>query len=450
MVLSISHAFATSEAAEIEFDFSANHVRPPIEKRIELDLRQPGGFAQLRKMSQFWPDLSNTERHAWLNSLDIVVPPRAIGKTEAVLLPGGAVALRGPDATLVCDPVETVIFNQAEVKHLRRVLRVRQDVTTLMHNPNCVTPRQRVPRNLPPQAVTIVQNASRLPVRVSFNGPAVIQWGLHGAVARPLVAAPPLLALAISIVASPRMNKGFGLVHRGTAIEDDTWQAFDAADRWRLIATALMEHVDELVSETIGDEFRRAFIGACVNGPESIATRIAKALAVLPACFVTDPASRAGAPPPVWRHAMAHIDGLAYPRALLGLDQLADPMATLRILRETMEYAEVMALGDDDQVLPGGPAALHSDTALFLARQAGPNGRLAVAVPTPISPVDLYLMADEVSRSTGGRVIAVAPCWGFCHRIGSDGTETGNAGWFGMGAGLDEVDLILGDIAFDQ
>ena len=49
---------------------------------------------------------------------------------------------------------------------------------------------------------------------------------------------------------------------------------------------------------------------------------------------------------------------------------------------------------------------------------------------------------------TSGRVIGVAPCWGYCHRMDAEGTETGNAGWFGMGAGLDEIDLIVGDIDF--
>jgi hypothetical protein len=418
-------------------------------KRTELDLRGPAAFAQLRQMSLVWPGLSDTERQTWLNSLEITLPPRAIAKAEAVLLPGGAVALRSSTSMLVCDPIETVTFSQAEVKHLRRVLRVRPDVSTLLHTSGGVVPRQRVPKYLSAQAATIVQNASRLPIRVSFNGAAVIQWGLHGAVARPLVPAPALLALAVSIVPSPRVNRGAGFTHRGVAIEPETWQATHAVERWSLIAAALMEHVSDLVADSACDELRLALMDACVNGQESIATRIAKALAVVPACFVADPAALAGTPPPIWRHAMAYIREQAYPRALLALDELADPVRAIRALRDTVEHGEVIAFGENNEILPGGPAALSGDTALFLARQAGPRGRLGVIVPTPISPPDLYMLADEVASAAGGRVIAVAPCWGFCHRIGPDGSEAGNAGWFGMGAGLDEADLVIGDLEFD-
>jgi hypothetical protein len=93
----------------------------------------------------------------------------------------------------------------------------------------------------------------------------------------------------------------------------------------------------------------------------------------------------------------------------------------------------------------GGPVALHSDAALFLARKAGPLGRLGVAIPTPVSPLDLYALTHEVALVSQARIIAVAPGWGFCHRIGPDGEESGNAGWFGMGVGLDEVNDLCGD-----
>jgi hypothetical protein len=72
-------------------------------------------------------------------------------------------------------------------------------------------------------------------------------------------------------------------------------------------------------------------------------------------------------------------------------------------------------------------------------------GRLGVAIPTPVSPLDLYALTHEVALVSQARIIAVAPGWGFCHRIGPDGEESGNAGWFGMGVGLDEVNDLCGD-----
>jgi hypothetical protein len=416
---------------------------------IALDLRGSAGFGELRRVNDIWPTLPASERREWLRRREIILPPRVVEETEVALLPGGAVAVRGPDSLLVCDPVEAAIFNHAEVKHLRRVLRTRADVYTLMHTADGVIPRQRVPKSLPPQAVTIVPNPTRLPIRVSFAGPILIQWGLNGAVARPLVPAPSLIALAVGIAPSSRIRTGPGLVQHGPMIVSETWQAADAADRWKLISAAVTRHLDELVAGTVCDELRLALGEACVAGQKSLAPRIAKALAVLPTCFAADPDSYPGSPPPAWRHAMSYICESLHPRAFLGMDKLTDPVAAIRSLRDTLEHADVMAFDEAGDALPGGPVPLRGDAALFLARKAGLHGRLAVAIPTPASPVDLYSLTYEVAQVTQGRIIAVAPGWGFCHRIGPDDEENGNAGWFGMGAGLDELDIVLGDIELD-
>lgn len=418
-------------------------------QRISLDLRDNAGFAQLQCMNLLWPELSATEQRAWLNRIDIMLPPCATGMTEIAVLAGGAVALRSPTEMMVCDPVEAAVFNQAEVKQLRRALRGRADVTSLLHTGDGVILQQRVPKQLPPQAVSIVPHAGKLPFRVGFSGPALVQWGHHGAVARPLVMVSGLLALAVSLGSTPRTGGGPGLVRAGSVIVAETWRARDTADRCRLIGVALMEHLSDLVADTISDDLRYGLMEACVDGPESLAARIAKALAVLPTCFVADPDALPGMPPAVWRLAMAHIREAQHPRALLGLDNLIDPLAMIRSLRDSLEHAEVMAFDAAGDTELGGPDALHSDAALFLARKAGPLGRLGVAIPTPISPLDLYALMHEVALVNQARIIAVAPGWGFCHRIGPDGEEAGNAGWFGMGVGLDEVDDLLGNIACD-
>jgi hypothetical protein len=452
MVVSLSHALSAARPVEaitgapVFEDAIADTIfrqEVPAERpRTSLDLRQNSGFAQLRRMNLLWPELSATERQAWLDRSDIMLPPCEIGITELAMLPGGAVALRSPTDTLVCDPVEAAVFNQAEVKQLRRLLRGRGDVSSLLRTSDGVVLHRRLPKHLPSQAVSIVPNVGKLPFRIGFSGPALIQWGHHGAVARPLVAVSGVLELAVSLAATP----GIG---GGPVIVAETWQAAGIADRCELVAFSLMEHCSDLVADIVCDELRLGLMQTCIEGPESLAARLANALAVLPTCFDADPDTLPGPPPAVWRQAMAHIREAAHPRALLGLDNLVDPLAVTRSLRDSLEHAEVMAFGEDGDTVLGGPVALHSDAALFLARKAGVSGRLAVAIPTPVSPLDLYALTHEIALVSRVRIIAVAPAWGFCHRIGPDGEESGNAGWFGMGVGLDELDDLAGDIECD-
>jgi hypothetical protein len=258
-----------------------------------------------------------------------------------------------------------------------------------------------------------------------------------------------LLALAASLAAAPRTQGGPGLIRGGSVIGADTWQAADVEDRCRLIVVALLEHLSDLVVDTTCDELRCGLMEACAEGPDSLVARVAKALAVLPTCFAADPDALPGAPPAVWHQAMAHIREAPHPRALLGLDNLIDPLVAIRSLRVSLEHAEVMAFDQDGEIVLGGPVPLHSDAALFLARSTGPLGRMGVIIPTPVSPLDLYALTHEVALVSRARIIAVAPGWGFCHRIGPNGEESGNACWFGMGVGLDEVDDLRGDIELD-
>jgi hypothetical protein len=430
-------------------DTTFRHDIQAVHLRNILDLRKNTGLARLQYMNSLWPELSVTEKRHWLDRTEIMLPPCLVSKPEIALLPGGAVALRNPTETLVCDPVEAAVFNQAEVKQLRRLLRGRADITTLLHVNGGVTLHRRFPKQLPPQAVSIVPNAGKLPFRLGFSGPALIQWGHHGAVARPLIEVSGLLALAVSLGAAPRQGGEPGLVRGGSLIIAEAWRAVEAEDRCRLIGVAVMEHCSDLVADTVCDDLRYGLMEACVEGPDSLAARIAKGLAVLPTCFAADPEAFPGMPPPVWRRAMAQIREAPHPRALLGIDNLVDPLAATRSLRDSLEHAEVVAFDADGDTVLGGPVALHSDAALFLARKAGPLGRLAVAIPTPATPLELYALTHEVALVSQARIIAVAEAWGFCHRIEPDGEEAGNAGWFGMGVGLDEVDDLVGDIDLD-
>ena len=95
----------------------------------------------------------------------------------------------------------------------------------------------------------------------------------------------------------------------------------------------------------------------------------------------------------------------------------------------------------------GVTASLGSDAALFVARRAGDGGRIGVLIePHACATRTLHSGAD-IAKEAGGSVIAAAPCWGFCHRIAANGREAGNAAWFGMGAGLDELDSSVSNFA---
>ena len=426
-------------------DVTARRGGQDINLPFELDLRSHAGFARLRRMNLLWPELPDSKRRAWSRNLEIVLPPRALAARDIALLPGGAVTIRDQNAILVCDPAEANTFNETEAKRLRRVLGVRADVATVSHAGEGIVLTRRVPKSLPPQAVTVVPDASKLPVRTGFTGAVLIQWSTRGAVAWPLVAAPPTFALAASIAATPLAESRPGLVRQASPLAPETWSADDAEARFQLIAPALGEHAVDVIADTVRGDLRDALIGVCVRGSESLAWRIAQGLAMLPSCFLEDPAAIPGSPPASWRQAADHVRDATENLVLLGLDNMFGPVATIRALRDVIEDAEVLAVAGNGDALPGGPVPLHCDTGIFLARQAEEHGRLGLVMPMPASPVDLYTLAHDVAAMTGVRVIAVAPAWGFCHRVAPSGEESGNAGWFGMGAGLDEVDVMFAD-----
>jgi hypothetical protein len=229
--------------------------------------------------------------------------------------------------------------------------------------------------------------------------------------------------------------------------QDIAWYAEDTAARARLIAPALTERLVEVLGPGLDDFPFFALRDACVTGHLSLAWRIAEAIGALPSCFLDDPDAVPGMPPGVWRNGIGHLRDAAGGVALLCLDKAAGTVASIRALRGVIEQAEVLAFGEQGESLPGTPlntpVPLHGDAAIFLARRASAAGWLALAVPAPAAPVDLYARAHAAAEATGGQITTAAPCWGFLHSIGPNGKEAGNAGWFGMGAGLDEIDAMF-------
>jgi hypothetical protein len=409
-----------------------------------LDLGAPAALARLRRVAFGWPTWPAEDRLAWLRSQEIVLPPRALAEPDAAILPGGAVVLRGPDGILVCDPLEAITFSEPEARRLRNALRRRADALHLLHREAGVVQVAQLPKTLPAQAVTIVPDASRLSGRAAVPGPALVQWCGRGAVAWPMVAAPIPFAVAGSVTAA-------AVSPRGAPVEAALWHAPQVGARCRLLGPGIAEHSSDLLADEIPDDMRHAIVEFCLAHREGLTRRIAVALAMLPSCFYADATVPPGGQPDGWVDGMAHIHAATQQQALLGLENVADPLAVIRALRGIIDQPDALVFAEVDDATHGtphgAPVPLWHDAAWFLARRTPANGRIGVIVAAPAMPVDLYVLASNLAAATGAPVLAAAPGWGFCHRIGPDGTEWGNAAWFGMGAGLDEMDILIGDIA---
>jgi len=412
-------------------------VQHPI--TYELDLCGAAAITRLRLIAAFWPAWPTETRQLWLQRQEIALPPRALSDQDVAILPGGAVTVRGPDGILVCDPAEAVTLSAIEARELRAALRRRTDAIHLLHGDSGIVRNLRLPVRLPPQAVTIVQDASRLPGHLASAGPVLIQWCRKGAVAWPMVEAPLPFALAGSVAAMP-------VAARGQALATGHWDGPDVEARCRLLGPGIAEHASDILTDEIPDDLKDALIDSCIAGRDGLIRRIAAGLAMLPVCFQAEASMPPGGRPLAWRNAIAHIEQTAPPQALLGFENVADPVTALRALRTLLDFPNALVVTEVSGVNDAEPVPLRHDAALFLGRRTLSPARIGVIVPVPAMPVDLYALASSLAGRIGTAVTAVAPCWGFCHRIDADGAEVGNAGWFGMGAGIDEMDVLIGDV----
>jgi hypothetical protein len=255
-----------------------------------------------------------------------------------------------------------------------------------------------------------------------------------------LVSAPPSLALAASVSAVP-------VAEGAPPVAPEFWFAADANTRLHLLATGLVDYLSELLAADLSDDLRFALADLCVGGSDSLASRLADALGAVPACFLGDPMALPGEPLASWSTGIAQLRRAGRPLALLGIETCREPRSAVNALREVIQDLEAIIFHETRDGQRGVTAALGSDAALFVARWSGQGGRIGVLLEPRQSPLGLYTLAASLAREVGGTVVAAAPCWGFCHRVADDGREAGNAAWFGMGAGLDELDLLISDVA---
>ena len=407
---------------------------------FELDLADPASHATLRAIDISWPRIPAEQKSHWLQNLRVTLPVRQIATGDIALLPGGIIAARHPKACLVCEPLDAITLQDSEARQVRHALLGCIGVATLLHTDEGVMLRSLLPELLPPQSASIVFDASSLPGRASCAGPAVIQWFASGATIWPLVPAPPSLSLAASVA-------GVTLSEDAPPLTAEFWDARDADTRLHLLSASLADYLSELLPVELSDDLRFALMELCVSGSDSLARRLADVLAAIPACFLGDPKDCPGEPPVSWSTGIGLLRRSRRPLAMLGIEPCSEPRRVVNALREAVIDDTAVIFHETRDGQRGVTAALDSDAALFVARWAGEGGRVGVLLEPPLSPVGLYTLATELAREVGGTVVAAAPCWGFCHRVTAHGREAGNASWFGMGVGLDELDLLISDVA---
>ena len=402
----------------------------------QIVLGRPRDMAILRDLDAVWPDLTAASRAAWFHDRTIVLPLMLPTRSDIALLPGGAVVLRTPEGVLVPDPLSAVTFSGSAMHRLQAAVRHRTDAATLVHGADGISLFVEMPAELPAQSVTVLADGHRIFGRTKIAGPALIQWCAHGAVVWQFAAAPLTIALAATIAA--------GSVGRnGGAMRGQLRHVAQESMRADLITCAVISFIDKLLAGDISEDLRDALIARCSEGTGNVVSCMNDAIAVLPGCFLADPVAQPGLPDSGWETGIGVLRCLPPGFVLLGLEGIFASGRTLDALRQLLPEPGVAVFLEKGDATNTTTAPLDSEAARFLVRRAGRHGRLGVVISCPTAPVDLYKLGRDMLGAVRAVTMA-APCWGFCHRVASDGLDAGNATWFGMGPGLDELDLLIG------
>lgn len=406
----------------------------------EIDLGSPDAPMLLSQFDNAWTSLPPRLRDNALANLHLtVLPPEPHGHGVAVL-PGGAVALRaGVEGVLVCDPHQSAVLGRDAAQALRTRLSDQPGLLSAAHQPDGMVLRSGPPAGAPPrQSCTVLPDASVLAGIVasaqSWCGRVLVQWHPAGAAVWALTEAPDCLALVASIAAT-------ALECGAAPLRTGPWQDTDLDSRIESLGPGVFDRVNDLLTDEVSDDLRYALARHAVEGDNSVAARLADALRLLPSVF--GPLTEDGAGYGLlaaWPRAAKALASHAADLAMIGIEggvAGADGLAALRAVldHEGLLFAERPA--------PGRMVALAGHAAQAAAARLDEGNRYGALIALPADPQALFAFADTLSRRLGARIIAAAPCWGFYHRIDHrDDTEAGNAAWFGLGAGLDELDWL--------
>jgi hypothetical protein len=395
----------------------------PLARVGAYDLTTPSGLALLRRFDAQFHRLPPASREAALDTLQLVLPlaERAEG---LLVLPGGALAWREGGAILLPDPgsatglMEAPLLRQAALA--AEGLTVRDEATGLRIIG--ADSRMSPSATLLPRAAVL---APLLPTLAEWRGPAVIHWHGQGAVVWEMVPAPPPLALAVSLVGEP--------LAPGASLPRFLWAMAGADESYQLLSSGLAAHLDEILASEISDALRFALVAQWTDGEDSLASRLADGLALLPSHFA------AGMALDGWPHLAARLGpaqaliGIAAAEAA-GRWDAALRQAFLATLRETLPAgAWLMA-----EAARAEPAPLGDLAADRLARGAAPALAALLPLAAQEKPPVLLRRVSDLALRLGVPVLLAVPDWGLCHLLDPAGSSgCGNGMGYGLGAALE-------------
>ncbi len=410
------------------------------EEAEHIDLAEACRTGLLSLLDSYWPRLDATQRAACLQDKRFILPAPGPHTPGLFLLPGGVLVLATPEGLLVADPVSAVSFTPDEAKLLTTAVRRRRDALTILHQPDGVVCRTGLPARRPPQCTTILGGMQKLAKCASISGPGLIHWSTGGAMVWALRAAPPLLTLALSAGA-------FELLPNDAPLPAELWDAAGSAACADHVTPGLAELVNDLLCGEVCDDLRYDLLRCCIAGGDSLAANIGAVLSAVPRSVQADPSRPLGTLPGDWPNGGALLDAAGPGHALFGIEAMPDPIRMIDVLRAVFPGMDAVLFLEVGVASRCATAGIEAEAALFVARRAGPEGRIGLILPCDeTAPADLYILADQLAAEGGATVTVSAPDWGLRHRIDRSGREAGNAAWFGMGAGLDELDLLSQDI----
>lgn len=418
----------------------------PLGALTRFDLSTPVGMALLRRFDAQLCRLGDAEaQRAAVRRLSCEAPLSDRATAGFLVLPGGALALRREAQVLVCDPASACALAGSAAAALRAALAEEAlpglALRSVTHRADGLWLTAGLPPEEVAQAVSLLEPAvlaAAWPPLANWRGPALLRWGAGGVVAWEMVPAPMPLALGASVAGE--------VLPEAEALPRELWDAPTGDDRYQLLSTGLSAYLDELLGNEVSDLLRFELADYWTDGEDSLASRVADGLGLLPACFAAPAEAPVGlAALQDWPGAAAAIGAAGTPQAMLAIAPgdwqgawLPEArLGFLRAARQAVPAEAATLLAEGGEAMP--LSQLGADR---LARRGA--AALAVLLPLPATPLALLLLGHQLAQGCSAPVQLAAPAWGLWHRCDPrGGGEAGNGGWYGLGGGLEELDEAL-------